>query len=141
VGCTVVGGLGGGPNRGEVRGAEGGAAAPAALAGVTADVLEGLDHAHRRRIVHRDVKPANVLVDRDGRGRLADFGVARIAGEAGVTATGGLVGTVAYMAPEQASGDPGGPPADVYAACLVLYEGFTRREPVSGGRASQTLPR
>ncbi|HJZ61090.1 MAG TPA: serine/threonine-protein kinase [Miltoncostaeaceae bacterium] len=130
-----------GPNLAQVMRDGGAAAAPAALAGVTADVLEGLDHAHRRRIVHRDVKPANVLVDRDGRGRLADFGVARIAGEAGVTATGGLVGTVAYMAPEQASGDPVGPPADVYAACLVLYEGLTGRNPIAGGSPSETLRR
>src|SRR5262249_30051618 len=79
--------------------------------------------------------------DRDGRGRLADFGVARIAGEAGVTATGGLVGTVAYIAPEQGSGDPGGPPADVYAARLVSYEGLTGRNPLSHGSSPQTRPR
>jgi eukaryotic-like serine/threonine-protein kinase len=129
-----------GPNLAQVMQEGGPAAAPAALAGVAADVLEALDHAHRRRIVHRDVKPANVLVDH-GRGRLTDFGVARIAGEAGVTATGGLVGTVAYMAPEQASGEPVGPPADVYAACLVLYEGLTGRNPIAGSSPGETLSR
>ena len=88
---------------------------PGALIEVVADVLDGLAHAHERGVTHRDVKPANILVDRSGRGRLGDFGIARIAGEAGLTTIGGLVGTVSYMAPEQARGDETGPAADVYS--------------------------
>ncbi len=114
---------------------------PAALIDVVADVLDGLAHAHERGVTHRDVKPANILVDRSGRGRLTDFGIARIAGEAGLTTTGGLVGTVSYMAPEQARGDQTGPAADVYSACLVLYEGLAGHNPLVGPSPGETLRR
>jgi len=108
---------------------------------VVADVLDGLAHAHERGVTHRDVKPANILVDRSGRGRLTDFGIARIAGEAGLTTTGGLVGTVSYMAPEQARGDATGPAADVYSACLALYEALAGRNPIVGASPGETLRR
>ena len=117
------------------------AAHPGALIEIVADVLEGLAHAHERGVTHRDVKPANILVDRSGRGRLTDFGIARIAGEAGLTTIGGLVGTVSYMAPEQARGDATGPAADVYSACLVLYEGLAGHNPVVGPSPGETLRR
>jgi hypothetical protein len=94
-----------------------------------AEVLDALAHAHARGVVHRDVKPANVLVDRDGHARLSDFGVARLTDEAGVTAAGSIVGTVAYMAPEQAQGHRALPASDVYSACLVLYELLTGANP------------
>ncbi len=97
---------------------------------VTRDVLGALAHAHSRGVVHRDVKPANILVESDGRGRLTDFGIARLAGESRLTATGGVVGTMAYMAPEQARGSQAGPRADVYAATLVLYEALTGVSPL-----------
>jgi len=106
-----------------------------------ADVLDGLAHAHERGVTHRDVKPANILIDRDGRGRLTDFGIARIQGEAGLTMTGGLVGTVSYMAPEQARGGEAGPASDVYSACIVLYEGLTGRNPQAGANTADTLRR
>ena len=67
------------------------------------DLLEALAHAHGRGVVHRDVKPANVLIGPDGRASLSDFGVARLSGEAGLTMTGGVVGTIAYMAPVRPS--------------------------------------
>lgn len=117
------------------------AAHPGAFIDVVADVMEGLAHAHERGVTHRDVKPANILVDRAGRGRLADFGIARIAGEAGLTTVGGLVGTVSYMAPEQARGDETGPAADVYSACLVLYEGLAGHNPIVGPSPGETLRR
>jgi hypothetical protein len=138
--CYLVSELVDGPSLSEHLRSGGGADAAAVVA-VVADVLDGLAHAHERGVTHRDVKPANILIDRGGRGRLTDFGIARIAGEAGLTAAGGLVGTVAYMAPEQARGEPAGPPADVYSACLVLYEALAGRNPNAGSSPAETLRR
>jgi serine/threonine protein kinase len=91
---------------------------------VGADLCEALDHAHSRGVVHRDIKPQNVLVAEDGepRAKLMDFGVARLAGATALTAPGDVVGTLAYMAPEQAEGRAAGPEADVYSLALMLYE-------------------
>jgi eukaryotic-like serine/threonine-protein kinase len=105
------------------------------------DVAAGLAHAHVRGIVHRDVKPANVLVDTSGRARLADFGIARVADVAGLTATGMTMGTAAYLAPEQVSGGDVDPPADVYSLGLVLLEAFTRSPAFSGTTAESVLAR
>jgi len=96
------------------------------------DLLRALAHAHERGVVHRDVKPANVLIGPDGHARLSDFGVARLSGEAGLTMTGDVVGTIAYMAPEQAVGEDAGPAADVFAASLVIYECLTGANPNAG---------
>ena len=82
-----------------------------------------LAHAHRQGVVHRDVKPQNILLpdEIDGRAaKLADFGIARLAGDDGLTRTGDVVGTIAYMAPEQADGRGAGPQADLYALGLCL---------------------
>ena len=108
---------------------------------VAEDLLTALAHAHGRGVVHRDVKPANVLIGPDGRASLSDFGVARLSGEAGLTMTGGVVGTIAYMAPEQAVGEEAGPAADVFAACLVLYEGLTGANPNAGATPAETARR
>ena len=108
---------------------------------LAADVLGALQHAHERNVVHRDVKPANILVTPDGRARLTDFGVARLIDEAGITITGGVVGTFAYMAPEQALGEPAGAPADVYAAALVLYEGLAGTNPIAAESPAETARR
>jgi len=91
---------------------------------IGADLCEALDHAHDRAVVHRDVKPQNVLVTEDGepRAKLMDFGVARLADGDALTAPGDVVGTLAYMAPEQAEGHTAGPEADVYSLGLMLYE-------------------
>jgi eukaryotic-like serine/threonine-protein kinase len=91
---------------------------------IGADLCEALDHAHGRGVVHRDVKPQNIVVTEGGEphAKLMDFGVARVAGTAGLTAPGDIVGTLAYMAPEQAEGQSAGPEADVYALALTLYE-------------------
>ncbi|MFD6415252.1 serine/threonine-protein kinase [Streptomyces sp. NPDC060194] len=90
-----------------------------------AALASALAHVHASGVVHRDVKPANILLDEDGRPHLADFGISRTVdrrtGLAG-TATGPLIGTAAYLAPEQVRGQPAGPAADVYALGLVLLE-------------------
>jgi tRNA A-37 threonylcarbamoyl transferase component Bud32 len=100
------------------------------VAKVGADAAAALTHAHRAGVVHRDVKPENVLVAGDGEAKLVDFGIARIAGERTLTATGAVVGTLAYMAPEQADGLRPGPAADVYALALTLYECFCGEHPL-----------
>jgi hypothetical protein len=92
------------------------------VARVGADAAAALTAAHRAGVVHRDVKPENILVDQNEQAKLVDFGIARIAGERTMTVTGAVVGTLAYMAPEQADGLRPGPAADVYSLALTLYE-------------------
>jgi eukaryotic-like serine/threonine-protein kinase len=110
------------------------------VARVGADSAAALMHAHRAGVVHRDVKPENILVSCEGarkrdptsgvEAKLVDFGIARIAGERSLTATGAVVGTLAYMAPEQADGLRPGPSADVYSLALTLYESFCGEHPL-----------
>jgi tRNA A-37 threonylcarbamoyl transferase component Bud32 len=110
------------------------------VAEVGADSAAALRHAHRAGVVHRDVKPENILVVGEGarqrdpfsscEAKLVDFGVARVAGEHTLTATGAVVGTLAYMAPEQADGLRPGPSADVYSLALTLYECFCGEHPL-----------
>jgi tRNA A-37 threonylcarbamoyl transferase component Bud32 len=111
------------------------------VAQVGANSAAALTHAHRTGVVHRDVKPENILVGSGGEAKLVDFGIARIAGERTLTATGAVVGTLAYMAPEQADGLRPGPSADVYSLALTLYEclcgehPFVREGPAATARA------
>lgn len=112
-----------------------------ATAEMAADVFEALDHAHERGVIHRDIKPANILVNDHGHALVADLGVARLSGESGMTQTGGVVGTMAYMAPEQATGEQVTGAADVWAATLVLYEGLTGRNPLLGASPADTARR
>src|SRR3954452_5924936 len=98
--------------------------------GIAAGVAAGLAHAHARGVVHRDLKPANVLFDEEGRPKLADFGVARMAaGEGTLTEAGTVLGTAAYISPEQASGAPATAASDVYSFGVMLYRMVTGRLP------------
>lgn len=93
------------------------------------EIARGLQTAHENRLVHRDVKPQNVLIDREGRARVTDFGIARSLEEEGVTDTGEVVGTTDYVSPEQASGEPADERSDIYALGIVLYELLTGEVP------------
>jgi serine/threonine-protein kinase len=105
------------------RFSEAGLETDAAVAAVLATAV-GLHHAHTRGLLHRDVKPENVLYTSDGTVKIADFGIAKSMGQtqAGRTATGSIIGTPAYMAPEQVTGGELAPATDVYAAGVMLYE-------------------
>lgn len=97
---------------------------------LVADVAAGLDYAHTQGIIHRDVKPSNILVDKQGHAYLTDFGLAKVLeSTAELTSSGTLLGTPAYMAPEQTLGQPVTPQTDVYALGVVLYEMATGRPP------------
>lgn len=103
--------------------------APEEAARAGRDIAAALAAAHRRGILHRDVKPQNILLESDGRARLTDFGSARLEGQAGITATGGLAGTLAYTAPEVLAGRRGDARADLYALGLTLYYALTGELP------------
>jgi eukaryotic-like serine/threonine-protein kinase len=106
--------------------------APATALDIMTGVLDGLAAAHASGIVHRDVKPENVLLTADGRLKVADFGLARAQAAAGHTRAGLLIGTVAYLPPEQVTGEATGPRSDVYSAGVVLFELLTGRQPFNG---------
>ncbi|WP_225825733.1 serine/threonine-protein kinase [Streptomyces naphthomycinicus] len=111
-----------------------GALAPQEAAALAAQVASGLAAAHRQGVIHRDVKSANVMLSADRTAKIADFGIARFADEAaaGLTATGKIVGTADYLAPERALGRPAQPASDVYSLGCVLYELLTGRPPFRG---------
>ena len=109
---------------------------PATALGIMTGVLDGLAAAHASGIVHRDIKPENVLLTADGRVKVADFGLARAHAAAGHTRTGLLIGTVAYVPPEQVTGDSTGPRGDVYSAGVMLFEMLTGRPPLPGRHAA-----
>jgi eukaryotic-like serine/threonine-protein kinase len=110
-------------------------------AAVGRSVAEALAYVHEKGLLHRDVKPGNVLVGTDGRSRLTDFGIARLIDSAKVTSTGMMVGTASYLAPEQVAGEPVGPPADVYALGLVLLECLTGQREYAGATVEVALAR
>jgi Protein kinase domain len=105
-------------------------------------IAEAIQFAHQRGILHRDLKPQNVLIDADDRPRITDFGLAkRIETDSGLTRTGDIVGSPSYMSPEQASSrlEEVGPQSDVYSLGAILYELLTGRAPFRGGTALETL--
>jgi serine/threonine-protein kinase len=112
--------------------------APARAVEIATGVLAALGEAHRVGILHRDVKPANVLFDEAGGARLSDFGVAHL-GDVSTTATAGVFGTLAYMSPEQRAGRPASPRSDVFAVGVLLREMLTGERP-SPGEAPRVRP-
>ncbi|MEZ3161850.1 serine/threonine-protein kinase [Microbacterium sp. BWT-B31] len=102
----------------------------------TLDVVEqtsaALQAAHAAGLVHRDIKPGNLLITPDGRVKITDFGIARIADQVPLTATGQVMGTVQYLSPEQASGHPASPATDIYSLGIVAYESLAGKRPFTG---------
>ena len=102
---------------------------PDQVVDVAVQACRGLDHAHRHGVVHRDVKPGNLMVSGDGIVKLADFGIAKAAEQSSITQVGSVLGTAAYLAPEQARGEVAGPAADLYALGVVTYQLSSGRLP------------
>lgn len=115
--------------------AERGPMPPHAVAAVLRPVLGGLAAAHRAGLVHRDVKPENVLISDDGDVKIADFGLVRAVAAAGITSTSVILGTAAYLSPEQVRDGNAGPRSDVYSTGILTYELLTGRAPFTGDSA------
>jgi serine/threonine-protein kinase len=102
---------------------------------IAGQVCEGLAEAHRQGVVHRDLKPQNVMIDRDGNARIMDFGIARLLTGKGITGAGTFIGTPEYMSPEQVEGRDIDQRSDIYSLGIVLYEMLTGRRPFEGATA------
>jgi serine/threonine-protein kinase len=102
---------------------------------IARDIAAGLAHAHDHGVVHRDLKPSNVLFDAEGRAKIADFGIARADGQTMLTDIGTVLGTAAYISPEQASGRPVRPASDVYSFGTILFRMLTGQLPFEGESA------
>lgn len=109
--------------------------------GIVESVLDALTAAHRQGLVHRDVKPENVLIDEDGRPKLADFGLARAVTEVTATSTGTILGTVAYLGPELVANGTADSRTDVYATGILLFEALTGRQPFTAASAIEVAAR
>ncbi|MFB2580053.1 protein kinase [Herbiconiux sp. P15] len=99
---------------------------------IVAQTALALQAAHAAGLVHRDIKPGNLLITPDGRVKITDFGIARIADQVPLTATGQVMGTVQYLSPEQASGQPASPTTDIYSLGIVAYECLAGKRPFTG---------
>src|SRR4051812_16647742 len=110
---------------------ERGPAPPDAAVDIVLQILRAARFAHQRGVVHRDIKPHNVLIDEEGRVKVADFGIAR-AGASDMTETGSVMGTAQYLSPEQAQGKPVDARSDLYSIGIVLYEMLTGTVPFDG---------
>ena len=93
---------------------------------------QALHHAHQAGLVHRDIKPGNLLITPEGQVKITDFGISRVTDQVPLTATGQVMGTVQYLAPEQASGKPASPATDIYSLGIVAYEALSGRRPFRG---------
>ena len=111
---------------------EKGRLSPEVAAQITIRILSALQHAHQRGIIHRDIKPQNILIAEDGHVKVADFGIARMANTATLTKGDNVMGSVHYFSPEQASGQPAGVTSDIYSCGVTLYEMLTGRVPFDG---------
>ena len=107
------------------------------VAHIAADAAEGLDYAHRNGVIHRDVKPGNLLVGDSGHVKLADFGIAKATEQSSVTQVGSVLGTAAYLAPEQARGEEADPRCDIYALGVVAYQLASGRLPYEATSLSE----
>src|SRR5918999_3001766 len=112
---------------------------PRRVAEIGLQVLEALNHAHAAGILHRDVKPSNVMISDDGRAVLTDFGIAQMPGEVTLTQTGLVMGSPAYIAPERAQGDKAMPASDLWALGATLYTAVEGRSPYERGDAMAAL--
>ena len=115
---------------------------PREAAELMVKVAEAIEYAHQRGVIHRDLKPGNILLDRNGNPRVTDFGLAKkLEGDSGLTGSGQIMGTPSYMPPEQAGGKRGevGPAADVYALGATLYALVTGRPPFQAATAMDTV--
>jgi serine/threonine protein kinase len=112
---------------------------PAAAARMGTDLIDALEVAHRAGIVHRDVKPANVMVEESGGAKLADFGIASLKDDPKITATGLVLGSPSYMAPEQAHSQNSGPAADIWSFGATLFFAVEGKPPFDKGSAIPTL--
>jgi len=109
------------------------------VAALGVELLDALAFAHSQGVIHRDVKPQNVMLDSAGHVKVMDFGIARLMDADTLTHEGDVIGTVAYMSPEQAAGRRVGPPSDVYSAGMVLYELLAGEHPLRGQTPAETL--
>lgn len=116
-----------------------GALPPAEVAGIGRSVLGALDEAHAAGVLHRDVKPANIMVREDGRAVLTDFGIALLEGDASLTTTGMVVGSPAYMAPERARGETATAASDLWSLGVTMYAAVEGRPPFDRGGQLPTL--
>jgi len=105
---------------------------PGQTVSIGRQVCEGLNEAHRLGVVHRDLKPQNIMIDRDGNVKIMDFGIARTLRAKGITGEGVMIGTPEYMSPEQAEGKEADERADIYALGIILFEMLTGRVPFEG---------